>query len=140
MLQPKRRKFNKSFRLSMKGDATSGAELAMGEFALQSTTRSWIDSRQLEAARKALVREMKRKGKLWIRVFPHLPYTKKPAEVRMGKGKGDVAGYVAVIRPGRIIFELGGIPETVARAALEKAAQKLPVLTRIISKTETVFS
>lgn len=124
----------------MKGDATSGAELAMGEFALQSTTRSWIDSRQLEAARKALVREMKRKGKLWIRVFPHLPYTKKPAEVRMGKGKGDVAGYVAVIRPGRIIFELGGIPETVARAALEKAAQKLPVLTRIISKTETVFS
>jgi large subunit ribosomal protein L16 len=124
----------------MKGDATSGAELAMGEFALQSTTRSWIDSRQLEAARKALVREMKRKGKLWIRVFPHLPYTKKPAEVRMGKGKGDVAGYVAVVRPGRIIFELGGIPESVARAALKKAAQKLPVLTRIISKTETVFS
>ncbi len=140
MLQPKRKKFNKSFRLSMKGDATSGAELAMGEFALQSTTRSWIDSRQLEAARKALVREMKRKGKLWIRIFPHLPYTKKPAEVRMGKGKGDVAGYVAVVRPGRIIFELGGIPETVARAALKKAAQKLPVLTRIISKTETVFS
>lgn len=124
----------------MKGDATSGAELAMGEFALQSTTRSWIDSRQLEAARKAVVREMKRKGKLWIRIFPHLPYTKKPAEVRMGKGKGDVAGYVAVVRPGRIIFELGGIPEGVARAALNKAAQKLPILTRIISKNETVFS
>ncbi len=118
----------------MKGVANNGFELTSGDFGLQSVTRSWINSRQLEAARKALVREMKRKGKLWIRVFPHKPYTKKPLEVRMGKGKGDVEGYVAVIKPGRVMFEVGGVDEPTAREALRKASQKLPVLTRIIAR------
>ncbi|MEI7578706.1 MAG: 50S ribosomal protein L16 [bacterium] len=135
MLQPKKLKFRKAFRGRMKGDATRGIILTRGEFGLQSTTRHWINSRQIEAARKAIVKEMKRKGKLWISIFPNLPYTKKPAEVRMGKGKGDVEGYVAVVKPGRIIFELGGVDEEIARHALNKAAQKLPILTRIVTKT-----
>jgi len=134
MLQPKNTKHRKSFRGRMKGTANTGFELTSGDFGLQSVTRSWVNSRQLEAARKALVREMKRKGKLWIRVFPHKPYTKKPLEVRMGKGKGDVEGYVAVVRPGRVMFEVGGVDEVIAREALRKASQKLPVLTRIIAR------
>lgn len=132
MLQPSNTKYRKAFRGRMKGMANTGSELTSGDFGLQSITRSWVDSRQIEAARKALVREMKRKGKLWIRVFPHKPYSKKPAEVRMGKGKGAVEGYVAVIKPGRIMFEVGGVDEVTAREALRKASQKLPVLTRII--------
>lgn len=135
MLQPKKTKHRKSFRGRMKGYASNGIIVSRGEFGLQSITRSWINSRQLEAARKTIVREMKRKGKLWISVFPDKPYSKKPPEVRMGKGKGDVEGYVAVVKPGKVIFELGGVPEDVAREALRKAAQKLPVLTRIITKT-----
>ncbi len=134
MLQPSNTKYRKAFRGRMKGMANTGSELASGDFGLQSITRSWVDSRQIEAARKALVREMKRKGKLWIRVFPHKPYSKKPAEVRMGKGKGAVEGYVAVIKPGRIMFEVGGVDEVTAREALRKASQKLPVLTRIIAR------
>jgi len=134
MLQPSNTKYRKAFRGRMKGMANTGSELASGDFGLQSITRSWVDSRQIEAARKALVREMKRKGKLWIRVFPHKPYSKKPAEVRMGKGKGAVEGYVAVIKPGRIMFEVGGVDEVIAREALRKASQKLPVLTRIIAR------
>lgn len=118
----------------MKGNAGRGAELSSGDFGLQSVTRSWVDGRQIEAARKAIVREMKRKGKLWIRVFPHKPYSKKPLEVRMGKGKGDVAGYVAVVKPGRIMFEISGVDEEIAREALRKAAQKLPVLTKVVSR------
>lgn len=134
MLQPSNTKYRKAFRGRMKGMANTGNELASGDFGLQSMTRSWVDSRQIEAARKALVREMKRKGKLWIRVFPHKPYSKKPAEVRMGKGKGGVEGYVAVVKPGRIMFEVGGVDEVIAREALRKASQKLPVLTRIIAR------
>ncbi|KXK26187.1 MAG: 50S ribosomal protein L16 [candidate division WS6 bacterium OLB20] len=118
----------------MRGMATTGNSVTVGDFGLQATTRSWINGRQIEAARKVIVREMKRKGKLWIRIFPHKPYSKKPAEVRMGKGKGDVEGYVAVVKPGRIMFEIGGVPNDVAREALRKAAQKLPVLTKIIEK------
>ena len=140
MLQPKRKKYNKSFRLSMKGDATSGAELAMGEFALQSTTRSWIDSRQLEAARKALVREMKRKGKLWIRIFPHLPYTKKPAETRQGSGKGSPEGWVAVVRPGRILFEVDGVARDAAKEALRLASNKLPIKTKFVTRIDLTYN
>lgn len=134
MLQPKRTKYRKAFRGKMPGLATKGAEISNGEVGLQAKTRSWITSRQIEAARKVIVREVKRKGKLWIRIFPNKPYTKKPLEVRMGKGKGDVEGYVAVVKPGRILFELGGVNEEVARKALEKAGQKLPVLTRVVTK------
>lgn len=134
MLQPSNTKYRKAFRGRMKGIANTGNELSNGDFGLQSVTRSWIDSRQIEAARKALVREMKRKGKLWINIFPHKPYTKKPAEVRMGKGKGSVEGYVAVVKPGRIMFEVGGVDEVIAREALRKASQKLPVLTRIVTR------
>jgi large subunit ribosomal protein L16 len=136
MLQPKNTKYRKAFRGKMRGNASRGNALSVGEYALQATTRSWIDSRQIEAARKVIVREMKRKGKLWIRAFPHKPFTKKPAEVRMGKGKGDVAGYVAVIRPGSIIFELSGVGRETAYNALRKAGQKLPVLTKILNKEE----
>ena len=131
---PRRTKHRKAFRGRMNGLALRGSELNMGEFGLKSVTRHWITAKQLESARKAIVKEMKRKGKLWIRVFPDKPFTKKPAEVRMGKGKGDVEGYVAVVKPGRILFELGGVTEEIANSALRKAAQKLPVLTKIISK------
>lgn len=134
MLQPKKTKYRKAFRGKMRGNAVRGSELATGDFGLKATTRSWVNGRQIEAARKVIVREMKRKGKLWIRIFPHKPYSKKPAEVRMGKGKGDVEGYVAVVKPGRVMFEIGGVPEDVAREALRKAAQKLPVLTKIIER------
>lgn len=133
MLQPKKTKYRKAFRGRMRGTAQRGASISMGEFGLQSTTMSWITSRQIEAARKAIVREMKRKGKLWIRIFPNHAYSKKPAEVRMGKGKGDVEGYVARVKPGRIIFEVSGVSEEVAREALRKAGQKLPVLTRVVT-------
>ncbi|MFQ5492846.1 MAG: 50S ribosomal protein L16 [Candidatus Dojkabacteria bacterium] len=134
MLQPKNTKYRKEFRGKMHGNATRGNQISVGDYALQSIDRSWVNGRQIEAARKVIVREMKRKGKLWIRIFPHKPYTKKPAEVRMGKGKGDVEGYVAVVKPGRVIFELGGIDGDVAREALRKAAQKLPVRTKLISR------
>lgn len=134
MLQPKKTKYRKAFRGRMKGMATAGNDIAYGTIGLQAKTRSWVTSRQIEAARKVIVRQVKRKGKLWIRIFPHHPYTKKPLEVRMGKGKGDVEGYVARVKPGRVMFELGGIDEDTAREALRKAGQKLPVLTRIITK------
>lgn len=136
MLQPKKTKFRKRFRGKMRGNATRGVKVTRGDFGLQATTRSWINGRQIEAARKAIVREMKRKGKLWINIFPDHPYSKKPAEVRMGKGKGDIEGYVAIVKPARIIFELGGVPEDIARSALRKATQKLPVLTRIVTKNQ----
>jgi len=135
MLQPKKTKYRKAFRGRMKGNATRGVALTRGEFGLQAITRKWINGRQIEAARKTMVREMKRKGKLWIMIFPAHPYSKKPAEVRMGKGKGDVEGYVARVKPGRIMFEVGGVSEEIARSALRKAAQKLPVLTRIVTKS-----
>ena len=134
MLQPKKTKFRKAFRLRMKGVASRGTTVTNGEVGLQATTRSWINGRQIEAARKVIVRSIKRKGKLWIKIFPDHPYTKKPAEVRMGKGKGPVEGYVARVKPGRILFELGGVSEDVAKEALEKAAKKLPVLTRVVTK------
>lgn len=134
MLQPKRTKFRKSFRGRMTGLSYVGNNVHNGEIGLQTLEPAWLNEKQLESARKAIVRETKRKGKLWLKVFPHKSYTKKPAEVRMGKGKGDVAGYVAVVQPGRVLFELAGVPLDVARVALEKASVKLPVKTQIITR------
>lgn len=134
MLQPKRTKYRKAFRGRMKGNAQVGAEITNGEYGLQSLEPAWIKSNQIEAARKAIVRETKRKGKVWIKLFPHKPYTKKPAEVRMGKGKGDLAGYVAVVKPGTVLVEMAGVDESVAREALRKAATKFPVKTQIITR------
>jgi large subunit ribosomal protein L16 len=134
MLQPKKTKYRKQFRGRMKGKAKAGTEVTNGDLGLQSLEPAWINGRQLEAARKAIVRETKRKGKVWLKVFPDKPYTKKPAEVRMGKGKGEVDTYVAVVKPGRIIFEIAGVPEETAREALRKAGTKLPVKTNIISR------
>jgi large subunit ribosomal protein L16 len=134
MLQPKRSKYRKEFRGRMKGKANTGNEIAFGDFGLQAVTRDWIKAKQIEAARKVIVRATKRRGKLWIRIFPAKPYTSKPAEVKMGKGKGDIEGYVAVVKPGRVLFELGGVDDQVAIDALKEAAQKLPIKTRVISK------
>ncbi len=134
MLEPKRTKHRKQFRGKMRGIALRGADVTVGEFGLQAAERAWINARQLEAARKTIVKEMKRKGKLWIRVFPDHSYTGKPAEVRMGKGKGEVQGYVAVVKPGRIIFEISGVAEDIAKEAFRKAGNKLPILTKFVNK------
>lgn len=134
MLEPKRVAHKKHFRGKMPGIASTGNKVTVGEFGLQTVERGWINSRQLESARKAVVKEMKRKGKLWIRAFPDLPYTAKPAEVRMGKGKGEVQGYVAVCRPGKMIFEISGVAEDIAKEAFRKAGNKLPILTRFVTK------
>ena len=132
MLLPKKAKHRKQFRGKIKGVATRGSRLSFGEFGLKVLEPCWITSRQIEAARKAIVGRTKRGGKLWIRIFPDKPVTQKPAEVRMGKGKGPVDHYVAVVKPGRIIFELAGVEENVAMEALERAAQKLSIETRIV--------
>ena len=120
----------------MRGNATRGNEISVGDYALQAMTRNWIDGKQIESARKVIVREMMRKGKLWIRIFPNKPFTKKPAEVRMGKGKGDVEGYVAVVKPGRILYEIQGVEESLAREAFALAAQKLPVKTKFVTRAD----
>ncbi|HWD86668.1 MAG TPA: 50S ribosomal protein L16 [Mucilaginibacter sp.] len=136
MLQPKRTKFRKMQKGRMKGMATRGAELAFGSFGIKSLEPAWVTSRQIEAARIALTRYMKREGQVWIRIFPDKPVTKKPAEVRMGKGKGAPEYWVAVVRPGRIIFEAEGVPLDVAKEALRLAAQKLPIQTRFITRRD----
>ena len=138
MLQPKRTKFRKMQKGRMKGMATRGAELSFGSFGIKSLEPAWITSRQIEAARIAVTRFMKREGQVWIRIFPDKPVTKKPAEVRMGKGKGAPEYWVAVVRPGRIIFEAEGVPLDVAKEALRLAAQKLPVQTRFIVRRDYV--
>ncbi|MDN5284078.1 LSU ribosomal protein L16P [Mucilaginibacter pineti] len=138
MLQPKRTKFRKMQKGRMKGLATRGAELSFGSFGVKSLEAAWITSRQIEAARIAVTRFMKREGQVWIRIFPDKPVTKKPAEVRMGKGKGAPEYWVAVVRPGRIIFEAEGVPLEVAKEALRLAAQKLPVQTRFIVRRDYV--
>ena len=138
MLQPKRTKFRKMQKGRMKGMATRGAELAFGSFGIKSLEPAWITSRQIEAARIAVTRFMKREGQVWIRIFPDKPVTKKPAEVRMGKGKGAPEYWVAVVRPGRIIFEAEGVPLEVAKEALRLAAQKLPVQTKFIVRNDYV--
>ena len=135
MLQPKKVKYLKHQRGRMKGKATRGATLAFGDYGLKAQEPHWITSQQIEAARIAITRHVKRGGKLWIRIFPDKAYTKKPAETRMGKGKGPRVGYVAVVKPGRILFEIGGIGEDLAREALRLAAHKLPIKTSIVSRT-----
>ena len=138
MLQPKRTKFRKMQKGRMKGLATRGAELSFGSFGVKSLEAAWITSRQIESARIAVTRYMKREGQVWIRIFPDKPVTKKPAEVRMGKGKGAPEYWVAVVRPGRIIFEAEGVPLDVAKEALRLAAQKLPVQTKFITRRDYV--
>jgi large subunit ribosomal protein L16 len=131
---PSKVKFRKSQRGRMRGKASRGAELSFGEFGLQALEPCWLTARQIEAGRITITRYMRRRGKLWVRVFPWKPVTKKPTEVRMGKGKGDPEFWVDVIRPGRIIFELEGIPDSVAKEAMRLAAHKLPIKTRFISR------
>ncbi len=136
MLAPKRVKFRKTFKGKTKGHATRGNTVAFGEFALMSLDPGWISNRQLEAARVAMTREMKRGGKVWIRIFPDKPITKKPAETRMGKGKGNPEGWVAVVKPGRVLFEIEGIEESLAKKSLMLAASKLPVLTKFVKRED----
>ena len=138
MLQPKRTKFRKMQKGRMKGLATRGAELSFGSFGIKSLESTWITSRQIEAARIAVTRFMKREGQVWIRIFPDKPVTKKPDEVRMGKGKGAPEYWVAVVRPGRIIFEAEGVPMEVAKEALRLAAQKLPIQTKFVVRRDYV--
>jgi large subunit ribosomal protein L16 len=134
MLAPKRVKYRKMMKGRMRGKASRGASVAFGHFGLQATEAGWISNRQIEAARVTLTRTMKRGGKIWIRIFPDKPITKKPAETRMGKGKGNPEGWVAVVTPGRVMFELEGVTEQVAREALRLAAAKLPVATRFLAR------
>ena len=134
MLMPKRVKHRKQFRGSLSGKLTKGNKIAMGEFGVVSTEPCWIKSNQIEAARVALTRYIKRGGKVWIRIFPDMPYTKKPAETRQGNGKGAPEGWVAVVKTGAIMFEMGGIDETLAREALTLAASKLPIKTKFVSR------
>ena len=138
MLQPKRTKFRKMQKGRMKGLTGRGAELAFGSFGIKTLEAAWITSRQIEAARIAVTRFMKREGQVWIRIFPDKQVTKKPAEVRMGKGKGAPEYWVAVVRPGRMIFEAEGVPLEIAKEALRLAAQKLPVQTRFVTRRDYV--
>ena len=132
MLQPKRTKFRKVQKGRMHGNAGRGHTLAFGQFGIKALEQSWITARQIESARVAATRYMKREGQLWIRIFPDKPITKKPAEVRMGKGKGAVEYWASVVLPGRIMFEVGGVPYDVAKEALRLAAQKLPITTKFV--------
>jgi len=136
MLQPKRYKHRKQQKGRMKGNSQRGHQLAYGIYGIKSLDSSWITSRQIEAARVAATRYMKREGQLWIKIFPDKPITKKPLEVRMGKGKGNVEYWAAVVRPGKILFEVDGVPLDVAKEALRLAAQKLPVKTKFIIAPE----
>ncbi len=136
MLAPKRVKYRKTFKGRTKGIAHRGNTVAFGEYGLMSLSPGWISNRQIEAARVAMTRHMKRGGKVWIRIFPDKPITKKPAETRMGKGKGNPEGWVAVVKPGRVMFEVEGVPEEIARRAMKLAAAKLPVRTRMVKRAE----
>jgi large subunit ribosomal protein L16 len=138
MLQPKKTKFRKMQKGKMKGNTKRGAELSFGSFGIKTLEEAWITGRQIEAARQAVSRHMKREGQIWIRIFPDKPVTKKPAEVRMGKGKGAPEYFVARISPGRILFEAEGVPVEVAKEALRLAAQKLPVATKFVVRRDYV--
>jgi large subunit ribosomal protein L16 len=134
MLSPRRVKHRKQHRGRMRGLAKGGTEVSFGEYGLQALTHGWITNRQIEAARVAMTRHIKRGGKVWINIFPHKAYTKKPAETRMGSGKGSPEGWVAVVKPGRVMFELSGVPEEIAREAMLRAAHKLPVKCRFVTR------
>jgi large subunit ribosomal protein L16 len=139
MLMPKRVKWRKQMRGRMKGKAQRGAEVTFGDFGLQALEPGWVSARQLEAARRAIVRALRRRGKVWIRVFPDKPVTQKPAETRMGKGKGNVEYWVAVVKPGRIMFEVGGgVPEEFALEALKLAQYKFSIKTKIVGRYDQV--
>ena len=138
MLQPKKTKFRRVQKGRMKGISHRGAEIAFGSFALKALETSWITGRQIEAARQAITRQMKREGQLWIRIFPDKPITRKPLDVRMGKGKGDPEYFVARVTPGHMLFEAEGVPLAVAKEALRLAAQKLPVTTKFVVRRDYV--
>ena len=135
MLQPKRTKFRKQQKGKNRGVAWTGSDVSFGDFALQAVDHCLVTSRQIEAGRMAIQRHVKRAGKLWIRVFPDKPITKKPLEVRMGSGKGGVEGYVAVVKPGRVLFEIAGVTEAEARQAFKLAASKLPLTTKFLARS-----
>lgn len=136
MLMPKRTKYRKPHRLSYEGRSKAGREVTFGEYGLVAETGAYVSNRQIEAARIAMTRYMRRGGKVWIKIFPHLAITKKPLEVRMGSGKGSPEGWVAVVKPGRVMFEIGGVSEDVAREAFRLATNKLSVKTRFVRKGE----
>jgi len=136
MLMPKRVKWRKQMRGRMRGKALRGAEVSFGEFGLQALEPGWVTARQIEAARRTIVREMKRRGKVWIRVFPSKPYTQKPPETRMGSGKGNVEYYVAVVKPGRIMFEVGGLDAATAIQVLKNAQYKFSIKTKVVSRPD----
>ena len=139
MLQPKKTKYRRRQKGRMKGNSQRGHELAFGSFGIKTLENAWITGRQIEAARQAITRYMKREGQLWIRIFPDKPITKKPAEVRMGKGKGAPEGFVAPVTPGRIMFEVEGVPYETAKEALRLGAQKMPVQTKLVVRRDFVF-
>jgi large subunit ribosomal protein L16 len=134
MLQPKRVKWRKEHRGRMRGNARGGTRVEFGEYGLKAIERGWVTNRQIEAARIAMTRKIKRGGKVWINIFPDKPYTKKPAETRMGSGKGTPEGWVAVVKPGRVMFELSGVSEPLAREAMRLAGHKLPVKTKFVQR------
>ncbi|MBN1487197.1 MAG: 50S ribosomal protein L16 [Anaerolineae bacterium] len=134
MLMPKRVKYRMQHRGRLKGKAKRGTDISLGDYGLQALEPAWITARQIEAARRAIVRRMRRRGKYWIRIFPDKPVTAKPAETRMGKGKGSVDQWVAVVRPGRMMFEISGVPDDVARDALRLASHKLPIKTQVVTR------
>ena len=136
MLQPKRVKYRKQQKGKIRGNAMRGNTVAFGDYGLQTLAAGWITNRQIEAARVAMTRHIKRGGKVWIRIFPDKPITSKPAETRMGKGKGNPEGWVAPVKPGRVLFELEGVEESIARRAMDLAAAKLPVKTRFLVREE----
>ncbi|MDA1189517.1 MAG: 50S ribosomal protein L16 [Chloroflexi bacterium] len=137
MLQPKRVKYRNHHRGRRKGSATSGTDVQLGDFGLKSLGTAWVTSRQIEAARRAMTRHVRRGGKVWIRIFPDKSVTSRPAETRMGGGKGAVDHWVAVVKPGRIMFEMAGVPEEIAREALKLASDKLPIPTKIVERHAT---
>ena len=138
MLMPKRVKYRKQMRGRMKGKESRGVEISFGEYGLLALEPGWVTARQIEAARRTLVHAMKRRGKVWIRIFPDKPYTQKPPETRMGKGKGGVEYWVAVVKPGRVMFEMADIDEATARQALRLAGFKMPIKTRFIKRTDPI--
>lgn len=138
MLMPKKTKFRKHHRGRMKGQAKAGTEVSFGDYGIMAEEAGWITARQIEAARIAMTRHVKRGGKVWIRIFPDKVVTKKPAETRMGSGKGNPEFWVAVVRPGRVLFELGGVNPELAREAMERAIQKLPIAAKFVERAEEV--
>lgn len=138
MLMPKRVKYRKQMRGRLKGQSSRGTEVSFGDYGLQALEPAWVTARQIEAARRAIVRHVRRRGKYWVRIFPDKPVTAKPAETRMGKGKGAVDHWVAVVKPGRVLFELGGVSEDLAREAMRLAARKLPIRCQFVMREGVV--